>query len=89
MALRFTTQSLPLTKSILSSLVFPEKSQVILVQHGVRESIEFALALTNHLKKSKSELLFLTLPFSQDMDAILSGIHEGLYILNPGKTYSG
>jgi hypothetical protein len=89
MALRFTTQSLPLTERILSSLVFPEKSQVILVQHGVRESIEFALALTNHLKKTKSELLFLTLPFSQDMDAILSGIYEGVCIVNPGKTYNG
>ncbi|ATU05544.1 hypothetical protein BKN14_03800 [Candidatus Gracilibacteria bacterium HOT-871] len=74
---------MPLISNITSKLDLSEKG-IIMIQHGVRDSIEFALKLKNN---SKAEVLFLPKPFSQKQEDLDYGEQNGLIIENPGNNY--
>ena len=82
-SLKLEEESMPLISNITSKLDLSEK-WIIMIQHWVRDSIEFALKLKNN---SKAEVLFLPKPFSQKQEDLDYWEQNWLIIENPWNNY--
>lgn len=72
MALKLLEESMPLTRRIARELALPD-SNAIIIQHGVSDAIDFAVALR---EGSGADVLFLPKPFSQNRAALELGASQ-------------
>jgi len=83
MSLKFWLPDMPITDSITKKLDLSGK-WVILIQHWVRDAIDFGLMMKNN---SNADVLFLPKPYSQNWTDISYGIENWLKIQNPWYDY--
>ncbi|PZM85671.1 hypothetical protein DLH72_01660 [Candidatus Gracilibacteria bacterium] len=83
MSLNLGKESMPLVEEITKSINL-RNTGIIIIQHGVRDAIDFALKLKEN---SKANVLFLPKPFSQNKEDLDYGENNGLNIVNPGLNY--
>lgn len=82
-SLKLEEESMPIIKEITQEIDLSNKT-ILMIQHWVKDAIDFALSLKNN---SKAEVIFLPKPFSQKPEDLEYWEQSWLTIENPWDNY--
>lgn len=83
MSLKLENESMPITDQLTKEINL-EDTWIIIIQHWVKDAINFALSLKNN---SKAEVIFLPKPFSQKIEDLDYWKQNWLIIEDPWNNY--
>ena len=83
MSLKLENESMPITDQLTKEINLKD-TWIIIIQHWVKDAINFALSLKNN---SKAEVIFLPKPFSQKIEDLDYWKQNWLIIEDPWNNY--